>query len=85
MAFLKKILKCVLQESVFDYISKNLLLKQKRLKNTKISPANRTKMLHELFMMFLQGFWGTCKLFVPAIFRAGSEEISYVQSLVNIA
>ena len=60
-------------------MSENLLLEQKTEKVTKINPAIRKKTLPELIAMFLV-FGRTCKVSAPAMFMAGSEEISYVQS-----
>ena len=65
-------------------MSEDFLIEQKKLKNTKINPSirkkNDTRVDLDVFTVFLGR---TCKVSAPAMFMAGSEEISYVQSWIS--
>ena len=63
----------------FDSMSENFLLEQKMVKNSKINLQIK-KTLQELIAMFYSVFGRACKVSAPAMFMAGTEERSYVQS-----
>ena len=65
----------------FDSVSEDFLTRTKPRKDTKIPPViwkkNVTGVNFDVFTVFLKR---TCKVSAPAMFMAGSEEISNVQS-----
>ena len=63
-------------------MSETLSLEQKTVqKYTKINPVTRQKKtLQELIVMFCRVFGRTCTVSAPAMFTAGSDEISHFRS-----
>ena len=68
----------------FWFHCRRLLTRTKKVKNTRLRPAMRKITLQELISLFLVFFWRICKVSPPAMFMAGSEELSYVQRWISI-